>query len=124
MGPAFWSVCSAGAASGEDLYRLVIAAIIRLEARGVRILAVVSDGASTNMKFWKLAGARIFQKGNEEDVKNTFAHPTISNRENFVLQDPPHAFKCVRNQMYNHPTVQVVLIVLYCFDNYFIFNIL
>jgi hypothetical protein len=87
---------SAGAASGEDLYRLVIATIIRsLEARGVRILAVVSDGASTNMKFWKLAGAGIFQKGNEEDVKNTFAHPTTSNREIFVLQDPPHAFKGV-----------------------------
>lgn len=79
----------ASAASWEDLYRLGLAAIIRLEARGVRILAVVRDGASTNMKLWKLAGAAIFQKGNEEDVKNTFAYSTISNREIFQLQDPP-----------------------------------
>jgi hypothetical protein len=59
------------------------------------------------MKFWKLAGAGIFQKRNEESVINTLAHPTMSIRD-FVLQYPPHAFQCVRNQMYNHSFLQVV----------------
>lgn len=67
----------------------------RLEARGLQILAVVSGWTSTNIKFWKLAGAGTFQKRNEDSV-----HPTMPNRD-FVLQYPPHAFKCVRNQMYN-----------------------
>jgi hypothetical protein len=58
----FGVFASAGAASGDDLHRLVIAAIIRLEARGVRVLAAVSDGASTNMKFWKLTGAGVEKK--------------------------------------------------------------
>jgi len=103
----FGVFASAGAASGDDLYRLVIAAIIRLEARRVRVLAAVSDGASTNMKFWKLAGAGIDIEGQKEIVKNEFPYPLDPDRSIYVLQDPPHAFKCVRNQLYNHDTVQV-----------------
>lgn len=103
----FGVFASAGAASGDDLHRLVIAAIIRLEARGVRVLAAVSDGASTNMKFWKLTGAGVEKKGDEETVTNSFPNPLNPDRKIHVLQDPPHAFKCVRNQLYNHETVQV-----------------
>jgi hypothetical protein len=103
----FGVFASARAASGDDLHRLVIAAIIRLEARGVRVLATVSDGASTNMKFWKLTGAGVEKKGDEETVTNSFPHPINPDRKIHVLQDPPHAFKCMRNQLYNHETVQV-----------------
>lgn len=39
---------SSGAASCDDLYSLVIAVIIRLEVRGVRLFSIVSDGVSSN----------------------------------------------------------------------------
>jgi hypothetical protein len=95
----FGVFASAGAASGDDLHRLVITAIIRLEARGVRVLAAVSDSASTNMKFWKLIGASVEKKGDEETVTNSFPNPINPDQKMHALQDPPHAFKCVRNQL-------------------------
>jgi hypothetical protein len=82
---------SAGAASGDDLHRLVITAIIRLEARGVRVLAAVSDSASTNMKFWKLIGASVEKKGDEETVTNSFPNPINPDQKMHVLQDPMHS---------------------------------
>jgi hypothetical protein len=104
----FGVFASRGAASGEDLYRLLMAAIIRLEVMGARVLVVVSDGAATNKKVWTLAGLGIQQQENKPDViNNTIAHPTATNENIYFLQDAPHAFKCIRNQMFNHETVQV-----------------
>jgi hypothetical protein len=59
------------------------------------------------MKFWKLTGAGVEKKGDEETVTNSFPHPINPDRKIHVLQDPPHAFKCVRDQLYNHEIVQV-----------------
>lgn len=36
-----------GAASRDDLYKIVLAAILRLESKGARVLCAVSDGAAT-----------------------------------------------------------------------------
>ena len=108
----FGVFASKSAAPGEDLFRLPIAAIIRLDVQcGARVLVVVSDGAQTNKRVWKLAGVAIeeFKQGEEikEKITHTMAHPTIENQEISFMQDPPHMFKCIRNQFYNHETVQV-----------------
>lgn len=44
----FGVFASVGATSGDALYKLVLAAIIRLEFKGARVLVAVSDGAATN----------------------------------------------------------------------------
>ena len=43
---------SKGAAPGKDLFRLLLAAIIRLEEHGARFIAVTSDGAQNNKSVW------------------------------------------------------------------------
>lgn len=97
---------SHGAASGEDLYRLLISAIIRLEVKGARVLCVVSDGATTNKKVWSLAGVCITEEG---IIKNKICNPLRTNDQIFFLSDVPLVFKCMRNQMFNQDTVQVLI---------------
>ena len=157
---------------GEDLFRLVLSCIIRCEVFGVRVIAVVSDGAQSNKTVWNKCGIGIksyigeieenlgnsettttssstfywenesmenilidmdFQKeyvevqsrsGNsstndvnsvndasniptKEVIMNWMAHPMVPDAKIYFLQDPPHIFKCIRNQMFNHKTVQV-----------------
>ncbi len=43
---------SKSAAPAADLYRLLMKALILLEARGARVLSVVCDGASPNQTLW------------------------------------------------------------------------
>lgn len=84
---------SVGAASGDDLYKLVLAAIIRLEAKGARVLVVVSDRASTNTKVWKLAGLGTTETSVKGTViQNSMPHPTVDGKNIYMLQNPLHAF--------------------------------
>lgn len=66
-----------GAASRDDLYKLVLAAIIRLESKGARVLCAVSDGAATNKKVWKLAGLGILETSTVTTITNSMPHPTV-----------------------------------------------
>lgn len=99
---------SHGAASGDDLYRLLISALIYLETKGEIVIAVVNDRAATNRKVWTLAGVGISRACS---VKNTIAHP-MTKKEIFLLQDVPHIFKCIRNQMYNNDIVHVCFFLI------------
>ena len=104
----FGVFASRSAASGEDLFRLLISAIIRIELHWGRVLAVVSDGAQTNKTVWRLAGVGDGDptKPTEDVINNSMKHPLVKDHKIFFLQDPPHLFMCIRNQMYNHETVQ------------------
>lgn len=173
---------------GENLYRLMLAAIIRCEVFGARVIAVVCDGAQGNKTMWNMCGIGItsstaatvdsdngsllsntanhasdfasFDSGNasldsgnasmddfsvdidfakkdievcipnlnsgkaqvdkisndsdsfeetRDIINNWMPHPMVPDKKIFFLQDPPHIFKCIRNQMYNHKTVQVYI---------------
>lgn len=108
---------SRGAASGEDLFRLLLSALIQLEGRGARVLAVVSDGAQSNKAMWKLAGVGVAKAKDGGEVNNSMIHPTARpDQPVYFLLDPPHAFKCIRNQIFNHKIVQVLFIPFLIFN--------
>ena len=99
----FGVFASHGAAPGDDLHRLLMSALIYIETKGARVIAIVNDGASTNRKVWNLTDVGVSSDG---VVKNTIIHPVTEN-DVYCLQDVPHIFKCIRSQMFNHETVQV-----------------
>lgn len=94
---------SHGAVPGNDLHRLLISALIYLETKRPRFITLVNDGASTNRKVVSFTDVGVSSDG---VVKNTIVHPVTEN-EVYCQQDVPHIFKCVRNQMFNHETLQV-----------------
>lgn len=81
---------------GLKLAQLVIQAIIFVEKAGAIVHGVISDGASTNRKFWKEMGV----SGKLSELKWSFNHPTDENRKIFMFSDTPHLMKNVRNRMY------------------------
>lgn len=85
---------SRGAASGEDLLRLLVSAIIRVEAKGAKVICVVCDGAAPNKKVWSLVGAGVFENGK---IVNTMTNSMRSQESIYFMLDPPHAWKCIRN---------------------------
>ena len=93
---------SCNAASGEDLNRLLLKAIVLLETYGARVLSVVCDGAQSNKSLWKTLGVSVKNDG----IVNQIPHPTVPDAKIYFVLDPPHAFKCVRNQIYNLNLVQ------------------
>lgn len=85
---------SKGPVKGVVLTKLIIKAIILLEAAGAKVHGVVSDGANPNRNFWKQVGV----SGNIKDPNNSFTHPLDDNRKIFVFSDVPHLYKCIRNR--------------------------
>lgn len=108
----FGVFASKSAASGHELFKLLMSAIVRLDAVGVDVAAVVCDGAQNNKSVWKQCCVNIENVRGEERVNNSIAHPCrLDNqlhRNIRFLADPPHLFKCVRNHMWNHVVVQVI----------------
>lgn len=86
-----------------------MAAIIRLEVAGARVLIVVSDGAQTNKTVWKLCGVGMGENQNQQTVNNFILHPMNPSFKIFFMLDPPHAWKTIRNQMFNNKEVFTVL---------------
>lgn len=101
---------SRGAAPAEDLHRLLLASIIKLQLHGAIVLAVVSDGAQSNKGVWKLAQIGI-DKVDGASITNSIENPSFDGRRIFFMQDPPHVFKCIRNQMFNNYVVQVIIYI-------------
>ena len=84
---------SKGPAAGAVFTKLIVHAIVLLERAGATIHGLVSDGASTNRKFWTELG----MSGKKETVKNWFIHPTDDKRKVFAFSDICHLIKNVRN---------------------------
>ena len=81
----------------------VMLAIVLLEKAG-EIHGVVSDGASTNRKFWSELGV----SGQLGQSKSSFPHPTIDERKVYAFSDPPHLIKCIRNRLYDKQELKVI----------------
>lgn len=87
---------SRGPTKGTVLAELIIKAIVLLENSGVKIHGIVTDGASTNRKFWDEMGI----SGKKDKLKSWFTHVTDSSRKIFVFSDWPHLDKTIRNRVY------------------------
>jgi len=75
-----------------------------LEKAGAIIDGVVSDGATTNRKLWLRLGING-EKG--KYITNAFQHPLESKSRIYMLSDPPHLIKNVRNRFYNKKALRV-----------------
>lgn len=97
---------SRGPVKGHVLAQLIIKAIVLLENVGAQVHGVVTDGASTNRKFW----AELGVNGSRTNLKNYFQHPSSEDRRVFVFSDTPHLIKTIRNRLYNNKILQVSII--------------
>ena len=80
------------AASADVLHPVVWHCIEHLEMIGLKVLALVCDGASSNRKLYKM-----HRDGTEEltyKVKNIYAE---EDRPIFLVSDVPHLMKTTRN---------------------------
>ena len=82
--------------SADLIFDPVWEAISRLERLGFKVLALTCDGASANRRLWKL-----HSQGNEATykVKNPYAEEP--SRPLFLISDPPHLLKTIRNSWCN-----------------------
>ncbi len=78
----------------DEIFSLCWRAIDILEMAGLNVVAITCDGASTNRKFFDLHG-----EANTEQDKPIHRTPNPYNpdAEIFLISDPPHLIKCVRN---------------------------
>ncbi|XP_043287495.1 uncharacterized protein [Venturia canescens] len=94
---------SRGSVKGDVLAKLIVKAIVLLENAGAKIHGVVTDGASTNRKFWSEMGI----SGQRKNLQNSFEHPVDERRRVFVFSDTPHLVKTIRNRLYGKKILQM-----------------
>lgn len=85
------SFLSRGACASEELYLLVMEAIILLENAGFHVNSVVTDGAAWNRGMWK----RFHVSTDQVSCTHIFDE----NRRLWFISDFPHLIKNLRNWM-------------------------
>lgn len=119
---------SEGPTNAKILGQMLVLAILKIEEAGGRVLAVVGDGASTNKKMFRdMEVEGKYDSKYEEDksisddfglgdlidfskdpTKHWFQNPYDDNRNVYVISDPPHLLKCIRNNLMNQGGFQVI----------------
>ena len=94
---------SKGPACGTTIAKLIIQAITLLEKAGAKMHGVITDGASTNRKFWSEMGV----SWKMINVQSWFSHPSPENRKVYVFSDTPHVIKRMRNRLYKRGELKV-----------------
>lgn len=77
-------------ASADTLYPIVWEAVERLQASGLTVIALTSDGASPNRRFFKI-------HGNGEELTYKTKNPFEEDRYIYFFSDVPHLLKTTRN---------------------------
>ncbi len=86
--------------SADEIFALVWRSVEALEWSGLKVVAITCDGAATNRKFGDMDNSHQGpNSGPIFKVKNSWARDKP--REVFLMQDPPHLVKCVRNSWFN-----------------------
>jgi len=67
---------------------------------GIEIISLTFDGAASNISMANFLGANV----SVENMKTWFPHP-ISNRSIYILPDPPHMLKLIRNTIASRPAI-------------------
>lgn len=90
-----------GAAPGHVISRLLMKAIVALEAVGARVTSVTCDGAQPNKSAWTDCGISGSPDENGK-VSCYMQHPTAQEVDEKIwfFQDVPHLFKCIRNHIF------------------------
>ncbi len=81
-------------ATGEQLFSIIWKAIRLLEASGIKVIFVTSDGASTNRKMFRMHWDKKDPSTFFYKAKNPH---TDDDRWVYFIADPPHLLKTVRN---------------------------
>ena len=74
--------------SADQLFPIMWEAVQRLEACGLKVIAITADGASVNRKFFRMHGKESYK------TTNPF---TSEDRYIYFLSDVPHLLKTTRN---------------------------
>ncbi|KAI9560466.1 hypothetical protein GHT06_014488 [Daphnia sinensis] len=90
--------------SGEDLYRLVLKALMLLEEHGAIVKSIVCDCADTNKIIWSLAGVYCHTDDCKAILNNIMKFPTTQEMIYF-MGNAPHLIKCIRNDILNKTNV-------------------
>ena len=80
--------------TADLLFPIVWEAIRRLEARGLKVLCITADGASSNRKFFRMHHAKKDPGTYFYKARNPYSS---DNRWVYFVSDPPHLIKTVRN---------------------------
>jgi hypothetical protein len=92
-------------ASPAELQSIVTKALVALESKGAKVIAIASDGASTNGALWKLC---VSSRGLGDDEPRHFIHHPITETRVCEIRDPQNLVKCFRNFFFKDQYVQVV----------------
>lgn len=92
------SFATKNAAPGRVLARMVLEAVIQLHKQNATVVAVISDGASTNKAMWATFGVT----GKFHAPVHKTEHPCIPDKSLYFLCDVPHIIKCIRNHLLRH----------------------
>nr|XP_054764639.1 uncharacterized protein LOC129271286 [Lytechinus pictus] len=79
--------------SGE-IYDCVMRTVVKVETAGLKVRAIVSDGASCNRKFYKICSS-------EDNVGHYTFNPVDPQRRIYFFCDVPHLLKTARNNLEN-----------------------
>ncbi|XP_064479601.1 uncharacterized protein LOC135392825 [Ornithodoros turicata] len=86
--------CTAGAAPGSVLAKLILQYIIPLTNATVLVQAITCENSTTNQ-----APLRALGISAEGDPVTSFEHPTVPDMKVTCIIDVPHIFKCIRNNL-------------------------
>lgn len=80
---------------GKELQGHVFEIINAVECAGIHVIALVSDMGSNNIALWNSMGIKISKNAMQHFVP----HPARQNSKLYVVADPPHLLKCIRNNL-------------------------
>ena len=99
------------ALSGEQMYDLVWEAVSRLELCGFKVLALTCDGLAANRRLFCL------HNPDADDLAHKVPNPYAEDgRDLYVLADPPHLIKTVRNAWSNSKHLVWVSLICWIFQ--------
>jgi len=75
----------------------------------LQVVALTSDGASTNKTMYKMLGVN----GKKAGLKNFFENPYDETRKVFVLCEAPHTIKNIRDRLYQKKYFKVNNIIIF-----------
>ncbi|KAL3210770.1 hypothetical protein MRX96_052129 [Rhipicephalus microplus] len=87
--------CASGAAPGSIVAKLLLQCIVHLTNAGVVVDAVACDNSTSNQSALRSLGVN----GDMHKLQTCFEHPCEPSKQVHVVIDPPHIFKCIRNNL-------------------------
>ncbi|KAH6926646.1 hypothetical protein HPB50_020845 [Hyalomma asiaticum] len=87
--------CASGAAPGSIVAKLLLQCIVHLTNAGVVVDAVTCDNSTSNQSALRSLGVN----GDMHKLQTCFENPCEPSKQVHVVIDPPHIFKCIRNNL-------------------------